>query len=110
MLYGKSSFSGVTIEALNAIPTLRFGFPVTNLSAGSGKRMLFKLEVPFSSSERLLVISLFGGSGNADLFVKTLYLPTSSDYDWSSKMDSNEEKIQIIHRYSGIFHFVLSLF
>ena len=109
MLYGKSTFSGVTIKALNAtIPTLRFGIPVTNLSAGSEKQMLFKLVAPYSSSNRLLVISLSGGSGNADLFVRRSSLPTTVTYNWSSRKDNNEEDVYISHSYSGMFHFVLS--
>ena len=106
MLYGNSSFSGVTIKALNAaIPSLSFGIPVTNLTAGSGKQMLFKLVLPNSSYNRLLVISLFGGSGNADLFVSIAYPPTTSVYDWFSKKDNNEDEVQINY-YSGMCHFV----
>ena len=86
MLYGKSTFAAVTLKALNkTITTLHFGIPVTNLTAGSGNRMFFKLFVPYSSYGRLLVISLSGGSGNADLFVRRSYFPTTSDYDFFSK-------------------------
>ena len=70
--------------------------------------MLFNLVVPYSSYYRLLVISLSGGSGNADLFVRRSSLPTTVTYNWSSRKDNNEEDVYISHRYSGMFHFVLS--
>ena len=109
MVYGKSSFADVTLEALTeTIPTLHFGIPVSNLTAGSGNQMLFKLVVSHSSYYRLLVISLSGGSGNADLFVRRAYLPTTVFYDWSSREDNNEEEVHINYRYSGMFYFVLS--
>ena len=110
MLYGNSTFSAVTLKVLNAtIQNLRFGIPLTNLTAGLGKRMLFKLLVPYSSYKRLLVISLSGGSGNANLFVRRTYLPTTSDYDWFLREDSNEEEVYInYYRYSSTLHFILS--
>ena len=109
MVYGHSKFAGVTLKALNkTIPTVLFGIPVTNLTAGSGNWMLFKLVVPYSSSERLLVISLSGGSGNANLFVRRSYLPTTTSYGWSSRKKNNEEDVYINSRYSGTFHFILS--
>ena len=109
MVYGNSTFAGVTLKALNkAIPTVLFGIPVTNLTAGSGNRMLFKLVVQYSSSERLLVISLSGGSGNANLFVGRSYLPTTMSYGWSSRKDNNAEDVYINYRSSGTFSFILS--
>ena len=109
MLYGKSTFAGVTLKALNkTIATLHFGIPVSNLTAGSGNRTLFKLVVPQSLYYRLLVISLSGGSGNANLFVKRSYLPTTMSYGWSSRKENNEEDVYINYRYSGTFHFILS--
>ena len=101
MLYGKSTFAGVTLEALNStIPALDFGIPISNLTAGSGKRMLFKLVVPYSSYS-ILVISLSGGTGNADLFVRRSYLPTTASYGWSSRKNNNEDEVQINSQFSG---------
>ena len=106
MVYGNSTFADVTLKALNkTIPTVLFGIPVTNLTAGSGNQRLFKLVVPYSSSERLLVISLSGGSGNANLFVRRSYPPTTMSYGWSSRKDNNEEDVYINYRSSGTFHF-----
>ena len=103
MLYGKSTFSGVTLKAhIETIPTLHIGILVTNLTAGSGNWILFKLVVEYSSYYRLLVINLSGGSGNADLFVKGSYLPTTVSYGWSSRKDNNEEEVHINYRGSGM--------
>ena len=109
MLYGKSTYAGVTLKALNeTIPILHIGIPVTNLTAGSGNQMLFKLVVPYSSYYRILVINLSGGLGNADLFVRRSYLPTTVSYGWSSRKDNNEEEVYINYRFSGMVTFVLS--
>ena len=108
MLFGKSTYAGVTLKALNGtIPILHFGIPVTNLTAGSGNKMLFKLVVPYSSYYRILVINLSGGCGNANLFVRRSSSPTTVSYDWSSRKNNNEEEVYISQRYSGMFHFVL---
>ena len=110
MLYGNSTFSGVTLKALNAtIDTLRLGIPVTNLTAGSGKRMLFKLGVPYRSSYRLLTISLSGGSGNANLFVRRSYLPTTVSYGWSSTKDNNEDEVRFRYSSSGMDYLLVIL-
>ena len=98
MLYGKSTFAGVTLKALNeTIHTLHFGIPISNLTADSGNRILFKLVEAYSLYYRLLVISLSGGSGNADLFVRRSYLPTTVSYGWSSRKDNNEDEVIINH-------------
>ena len=108
LLHRNSTFFGVTLKAVTAtIHTLRSGIPVANMTAGSGKRMIFKLTVPDSSYYRLLTISLSGGSGNANLFVRRSYLPTTSDYDWFSREDNNKEEVYIHYHYSCTFHFVL---
>ena len=110
MLYGNSTFSGVTLKALNAtIDALRLGIPVTNLTAGSGKRMLFKLGVPYRSSYRLLTISLSGGSGNANLFVRRSYLPTTVSYGWSSTKDNNEDEVRFRYSSSGMDYLLVIL-
>ena len=71
--------------------------------------MLFKLLVPYSPNESLLVISLSGGSGNANLFVRRSHLPTTSDYDWFSMKDNNEEEVYIKSQpYLSMFHFLSS--
>ena len=108
MLYGNSTFAGVTLKTLNTtIPNLYFGIPVTNLTAGSGKRMIFKLVVPYSSYYILLSISLSGGSGNADLFVGRSYLPTTVSYGWSSRKDNNEDEVKFYSISGMVYLFII---
>ena len=108
MLYGNSTFAGVTLKALYmTISNLYFGIPVTNLTAGSGKSMIFKLVVPYYSYYRLLIISLSGGSGNADLFLRRSKIPTTVSYGWSSTNDNNEDEVKI-YSSSGMNYFFIT--
>ena len=75
------------------VTSLSLGVPVTNLAAGSRQKMFFKLSVPSGSFVQLLDIRTSGGSGNADLFVRNSYLPTTSSYTWSSRWANNNEEI-----------------
>ena len=94
LLYGTSAFSGVTLEVVNVtVASLTLGVPATNLTGRSREEMFFKLSVPSGSFVQLLAIHAFGGSGNVDLFMRNLYLPTTSSYGLSSRREDNNEEI-----------------
>jgi hypothetical protein len=59
--------------------SLTKGTSVQNIYGGSGAELMYKISVP--SNKKNLTISLSGGTGEADLYVKQGAAPTTSTYD-----------------------------
>lgn len=67
------------VSQANALTTYIYnGYPTT-LSGGLGSLRTFTLVNPAPAAK--LTVSLRGGSGDADLYVKRHYEPTFTDYD-----------------------------
>jgi serine protease len=83
MLRGYTAYSGLTLVASYSasvtVVTLSNGVPVTNLSDTAGGEKFYKIEVP--SGQAKLQISISGGTGDADLYVKLGAMPTTTRYD-----------------------------
>ncbi|MGE5185331.1 MAG: pre-peptidase C-terminal domain-containing protein [Acidobacteriota bacterium] len=69
--------------------TLSNGVPVTNLSGAKGSQQAFSIVVPAGQST--LTVSIAGGSGDADLYVKASSAPTLSSYDCRPYLYGNNE-------------------
>ena len=93
-----ATISGITPPTGN---TLRNGVAqqVTG-SAGDEKR--FTLDVPANASD--LNISLNGGSGDGDLYVKFGSAPTQSSYDCRPYIGGNNESCEIVSPQQGTYH------
>jgi len=92
MLNGFTAYAGVTLVAtFGADTTTALGnnVPVTNLSGASGSQAFFKLTVP--SGQTRVVFSISGGTGDADLYVKTGAKPTTSTFDCRPFLNGNSE-------------------
>ncbi|MEW4367530.1 pre-peptidase C-terminal domain-containing protein, partial [Aliikangiella maris] len=99
-----STFSGVSIKASyvgGSTPPpppppppggkdeLVNGVPVTGLSAGAGEELLYTFAVPSNASN--IQVSMSGGAGDADLYVKFGSAPTDSSYDCRPYKSGNAE-------------------
>ncbi|UCD51452.1 MAG: pre-peptidase C-terminal domain-containing protein [Phycisphaerales bacterium] len=109
MLHGYSAYSGVTLTATysgtSAIVDLKNGFPVTGLAGPTGSEKYFSIEVPSGQSE--LLIAIFGGTGDCDLYVKRGKLPTTSDYDYRPFLLGNDETVDVKNPTAGTWYIML---
>jgi hypothetical protein len=98
-LYGSSSAELAAVTA--SYVALGVGAPVTpptgqlvqtNLSAASGAKLNYYLDVPASKAS---TFTITGGTGDADLYVKAGSAPTTSSYDCRPYKTGNEESCSI---------------
>jgi hypothetical protein len=69
------------------------GVPVTGISGSAGSEKFYRLIVP--SGQTKLEFTISGGTGDADLYVKTGSLPTTADYDYRPYLAGNNETVTI---------------
>jgi len=69
--------------------TLQDGVPVTGLGASSGSELNYTVTVPSGVSS--LTVTISGGSGDADLYVRLGSAPTDSSYGCRPYLNGNNE-------------------
>lgn len=100
MVHGYSSFSGVALVADYSEAgsggggggddqALTSGESVSNLAANQGEAVNFYIDVPAAATG--LTVSISGGSGDGDLYVKFGSEPTTSSYDCRPWKNGNNE-------------------
>ncbi|EOD79436.1 Vibriolysin, extracellular zinc protease [Grimontia indica] len=133
MLHGYAAFSGVTIsltqESSSQAPEERAdpidtSAPITNIQGLQGEEVYYSFTVssagvlsanrasamsatPMSATPMSgggLTISLSGGIGDADLYVRGGAAPTTSVYDCKSTSSSNQETCQLSSLTSGTYY------
>lgn len=109
-LYGTSAESTIH-SAWNAVGVpggpvqvvaLSNGQTVSGLSASTGNWLYYSLAVP--SGQQSLVIDTWGGSGDADLYVRRGSLPTTSSYDYRPYKNGNTENVTVSSPASGTWY------
>ncbi len=97
LLKGYNIYSGVTLlaeySAAISITPLANGVPVTGVAGSAGGEVYFSIEVPASQTK--LEISMSGGTGDADMYVKKGALPTTSSYDYRPYLIGNNESVSV---------------
>src|SRR5690606_34476081 len=78
------------------------GVPETGLSAGSGSSLSYTIEVPAGASN--LSITISGGSGDADVYVRRGSAPTDSSYDCRPYRSGNAETCTFASPAAGTYH------
>jgi vibriolysin len=81
------------------VTTLSNGQTVSSQSGSTGTWKYFKIAVPASQS--LLKITMSGGTGDADLYVKLGSQPTSSSYNYRPYLSGNAESVSVTNPASG---------
>jgi hypothetical protein len=90
MIRGFTAFSGVTLTGRTAMtPALGNGVPVTNISGATGSQQFWKLAVPAGKTS--LVFTISGGTGDADLYVRSGAKPTTSTFNCRPFLNGNTE-------------------
>jgi len=72
---------------------------VTGLAGAASSQKFYKITVPAGQS--WLTISISGGSGNCDLYVRRGSQPTLSVFDYRSRLFGNDETILVPNPTSG---------
>ena len=78
------------------------GFPKTGLSANAGTWLAYSFNVPAGSAR--LVVSITGGNGDADLYVRYGSAPTATLYDCRPYTSGSNETCTIDSPNAGTFH------
>ncbi|MET0406718.1 MAG: PPC domain-containing protein [Cystobacter sp.] len=104
MVRGKAAFSGAELLAsvTPVITPLVNGQPVTGLSGSVGASSYFTLEVP--AGQNLLKVTLTGGTGDADLYLRRGALPTTSDYNCRSIASGTAETCSVTSPQAGTWY------
>ncbi|MEJ5208342.1 pre-peptidase C-terminal domain-containing protein [Denitratimonas sp. CY0512] len=110
MVRGYSSFSGVTLTASYTEPSgggnvLSNGVPVSGISGTAGSTQFWTIVVPSGRSS--LEISMSGGSGDADLYVRRGSAPTTSSYDCRPYRVGNNEVCTFNAPTAGTYHIMV---
>jgi PKD repeat protein len=82
----------VTVAAASS-NLLSSGAPVGGLAAATGGELRYAIDVPAGATS--LIVSISGGTGDADLYVRRGAEPTTSSYDARPYLTGNNETVTI---------------
>ena len=113
MLYGFQNYAGVKLLARHALQPncgekrLCNGKKIHGLTITNYKETLegFIIDVPTGASE--LTIRIYGGTGDADLYVKHGGKPTKFDYDYRPMLWGNSESVEVFSPKPGKYYVML---
>jgi len=88
-----SDFSGAELLASSSASSTNQGINLTDLSASSGNEIHYSFEI--TSGKSLADITMSGGSGDADLYVKFGSAPSQTDYSCRPYKNGNNENCQV---------------
>jgi PKD repeat protein len=83
--------------------TLASGVAVTGLSGAQNTELRFKL-VTTAGSTKGLVVDTFGGTGDADLYVRFGAPPTATNYDFRPFKATSDERVSIARPRAGTYY------
>jgi len=90
------------------VTTLTNNVTVTGLSGSTGNMAMFKIVVPAGQSQ--LKITMSGGTGDADLYVKRGAQPTLTSYDYRPYLNGNNESVTVTNPVAGDWYIGLNAY
>jgi hypothetical protein len=81
------------------------GVPVAGLAGDTGSQVDYKIDVPAGQGE--LEISISGGTGDCDLYVRYDQPPTYSGYDYRPFLWGNDETVTVTNPAAGSWYIML---
>lgn len=106
------SFSGVSLLATYTSPNndtnpqdLTNGHVLSNLSAAADSENTYVINVPTAATN--LTITVNGGTGDSDLYVRFGNIPTTSSYDCRPYLSGNNETCQFANPQTGSYYIML---
>ena len=105
-----SAFSEVGVGCVVPPPpgshVLARGVPVPDLAAGKGGQIKYTMNIPAGAS--YLTFKIYGGYGDADIYIKFGSAPTLSSYDYRPYRSGNNETVSIPVPKVGTYHIMLN--
>ena len=120
MIRAYQAYSGVTLKGSYSAPVtptpvpptptpgsneLQNGVPISNLSGSLGSERHYYMPVPTGASN--LKFEIFGGTGDADLYVKFGSPPTTSSYDCRPYLNGNNESCTFNSPQTGTYYVMI---
>jgi hypothetical protein len=106
MIRGYTAFSGVTLTGRTTATTaLVNGVPVSNISGASGSQQFWKLVIPAEKTSLTFTIS--GGTGDADLYVRSGAKPTTSTFSCRPYLNGNNETCTFSNPVAGDWYVMI---
>lgn len=109
MLRGFMDFAGLTLKCTYSggenATILTNGNALTDLCGAVGSEHFFQLAVPANRSK--LQISISGGTGDCDLYVRKEALPTTDVYDYRPFLVGNRESVIVNNPGAGTWYILL---
>jgi len=115
MVRAYQAFNGLTLVACyvgggsnppaSGVSSLTNCVPVSGLSGSAGSEQQFRIEVPSGCSE--LTITITGGTGDADLYVKMGSQPTATSYDYRPYLVGSEEWVTVPYPSAGSWYIMI---
>ncbi|MFE8596445.1 M4 family metallopeptidase [Archangium violaceum] len=84
------------------------GVPVSSLSGSSGNKKYYSLEVP--AGQTSLAFEISGGTGDADLYVRSGAVPSASTYDCRPYASGNAESCPFPNPAAGTWYVMLNAY
>jgi hypothetical protein len=81
------------------------GVPVTGISGTPGSEKFFSIEVPAARDG--LDISIWGGTGDADLYVRWDALPSTTEFDYRPYRTGNNEWVLVNYPAAGEWYIMI---
>ncbi|MGE5294794.1 MAG: pre-peptidase C-terminal domain-containing protein [Solirubrobacterales bacterium] len=110
MLRGQSVYASVMLKATyfsaaEVVTDLVNGTPIQDLSGAAGSQTFFKIVVP--AGQASLEFSIFGGTGDADLYIRKGDKPTLTSYDYRPGLKGNDETVEIANPAAATWYVML---
>lgn len=96
----------VTVSGGGGTGGLQNGVALTGQSAATGAQLAYTVTVPAGATN--LVISISGGTGDADLYTKFGSAPTLSSYDCRPYITGNNESCTVAAPQAGTYYVMLN--
>jgi hypothetical protein len=108
MIRGYAAFSGLSLVATytgGVGEQLQNGVPVTGISGSQNSEKIYRIDVPAGQTN--LEIASYGGTGDADLYVKFGARPTTTDYDYRPFLAGTDETVSVNSPTAGTWYVML---
>ncbi len=108
MIRGYDAYSGVTLLASytgGVGQELENGVAVPGISGAAASEKIYRIEVP--AGQINLEIMTWGGTGDADLYVKFGTKPTTTDYDYRPYQAGNDETVTVNNPAAGTWYIMI---